>query len=117
LETYDPEKKYRDLKKNITDINEKIKDLNFIKNSLIIFHRKKYIAEIKELSQIIEDIETKPIKEYKKQKMKEEIDKLLGLTKSSEEINQVKDFLLFKKIFEKSQGKDQAERFEDAKKK
>jgi len=49
--------------------------------------------------------------------MKEEIDKLLGLTKSSEEINQVKDFLLFKKIFEKSQGKDQAERFEDSKKK
>ena len=117
LETYDPEKKYRDLKKNITDINEKIKDLNFIKNSLIIFHRKKYIAEIKELSQIIEDIETKPIKEYKKQKMKEEIDKLLGLKKISKEINQVKDFLLFKKIFEKSQGKDQAERFEDAKKK
>ena len=29
----------------------------------------------------------------------------------------MKDFLLFKKIFEKSQGKDQAERFEDAKKK
>ena len=47
--------------------------------------------------------------------MKEDIDKLLGLKQMSEEINKVKDFLLFKKIFESSKGNDQEERFKDAK--
>ena len=42
LENYDPIKKYGDLKKIILDINERIRDLIFIKNSLIIFHRKQY---------------------------------------------------------------------------
>jgi len=46
--------------------------------------------------------------------MKEDIENLLKLKVISEEINKVKNFLLFKKIFEKSKGKDQEERFEDA---
>ena len=115
LENYDPIKKYGDLKKIILDINEKIIDLNFIKNSLLIFHRKQYGKEIKDLTNIIENIETKPIKEFKTQKMKESIDDLLKLKVYSEEINKVKDLLLFKKIFEKSKGSDQEERFQDAK--
>ena len=115
LENYDPVKKYGDLKKIIIDINEKIEDLNFIKDSLIIFHRKQYGKEIKELTNIIENIETKPIKEFKTQKMKEDIDKLLKLKVISGEIKKVKDLLLFKKIFEKSKGSDQEERFKDAK--
>jgi len=47
--------------------------------------------------------------------MREDINKLLELKQTSDDIYKVKDFLLFKKIFEKSQGKDQAERFKDAK--
>ena len=86
-----------------------------IKNSLIIFHRKQYGAEIKELTKIISDIETKPIKEFKSQKMKEDIDKLLKLKQKCEDINKVKDFLLFKRMFEKAKGKDPEERFKDAK--
>jgi len=117
LENYDQIKKYGDLKKIISDINEKIKDLNLIKNSLIIFHRKQYGAEIKELTKIISDIETKPIKEFKSQKMKEDIDKLLKLKQKCEDINKVKDFLLFKRMFEKAKGKDPEERFKDAKEK
>ena len=115
LENYDPIKKYGDLKKIILDENEKIKDLNFIKNSLIIFHRKLYGKQIKELTNIIENIESKPIKEFKTQKMKEDIETLLKLKVISEEIKKVKDLLLFKKIFEKSKGSDQEERFKDAK--
>jgi len=86
-----------------------------IKNSLIIFHRKQYGKEIKDLINIIENMETKSIKEFKTQKMKESIDNLLKLKVISEEINKVKDLLLFKKIFEKSKGNDQEEPFKDAK--
>ena len=115
LENYDPIKKYGDLKKIISDINERIKDLNLIKNSLIIFHRNQHFTQIKDLTKIIKDIETKPIKEFKTQKMKEDIDKLMGLKPMCDEINKVKDFLLFKRIFEKAKGRDQEERFKDAK--
>ena len=39
LKEYDPVKKYRELKKNINEINEKFDKLNFIKDSLVIFHK------------------------------------------------------------------------------
>ena len=54
-----------ELKKIIIEINEKIKVLNYIKNALIIFHRKDYGTQINELTNIIIDIETLPIKEFK----------------------------------------------------
>ena len=108
-------KKKINLKKFINDINEKIKDLNFIKNSLKVFHNKIYNTQIKDLTNIIKDIENMPIKEFKTPKMKEDINKLMRLKPTCDEINKVKNLLLFKRIFEKSKGKDQAERFHDAK--
>ena len=115
IDTYDPKKNYADLKKIILDINATIKDLNFIKDSIIIFHRKQYETEIRQLTEIINEIETDPIKEFKKQIKKEKRDKLLSLKQISIDINKIKDFLLFKKIFEKSTGKNQEARYIDAK--
>jgi len=46
--------------------------------------------------------------------MKEDIENLLKLQVICEEINKVKNFLLFKKIFEKSKYNTQEERFADA---
>ena len=114
LGDYDSIKKYGELKKLITDINEEIKNLNYIKNSLIVFHQKTFREEIKQLTNIIKDMETKKIKEFQIQATKESINKLLIHKPKCDEINKVKDFLLFKKIFEKAQGRDQEERFNDS---
>ena len=117
IDTYDPKKNYNDLKKIILDINATIKDLNYIKDSIIIFHRKQYETEIRQLTEIIHEIETDPIKEFKNQIKKEKRNELLKLKQISIDINKIKDFLLFKKIFEKSTGKNQEQRYQDAKSK
>ena len=95
------------------DIKYNIKELNYIKNSLIIFHKEAYDNEIKDLTIIIKDLETKPIYEFKTQKMRESIDKLMRLMPKCDEINKVKDFLLFKKILEISQGRNREELYND----
>ena len=117
LENYDPLKNYGDLKNNIKEINKTIKDLNFIKDSIIIFHRKQYENEIRQLTDIIKEIETDPIKEFKIQAKKDKREALLVLKSKSEDIDKVKNFLLFKKLFEKSQGKNQEDRYNEAKSK
>ena len=48
--------------------------LNFIKDSLVIFHKNNLIKIIKEIANIINDIETKPINEFKTEAMKNSID-------------------------------------------
>ena len=114
LPKYDPIEKYGNYIKIITDINNKIKELNYIKNSLIIFHKNTYNNEIRKISNIINNIETKTIKEFNVNKTQQDIKELTKLKTTCDEINKVKDFLLFKKIFEKAKGKDQEERFKDA---
>jgi len=114
LPKYDPIEKYGNYKKLITDINKKIQELKYIKNSLIIFHKNTFKVQIKNLTNIIINIETKTIKEFYVDKIQQDITKLFELKTKCDEINKVKEFLLFKKIFEKSKGKDQEERFDNA---
>ena len=47
LATYNPIVKYADYKKALREIKEKVKNLKFIRDSLIIFHRNKYNEDIK----------------------------------------------------------------------
>ena len=113
LKEYDPVKRYGELNNNINTINEKFNKLNSIKDSLVIFHKNKHIDVIREIANIINDIESKPINEFKTEAMKNKIDNLLNYDTLCNQINKVKDFLLFKKIFENAVGKDQSERFDD----
>ena len=46
-----------------------------------------------------------PIKEFKTPKMKEDINKLMRLKPTCDEINKVKNLLVLKRIFEKSKSK------------
>ena len=114
LPKYDPVEKYGNYIKVIKNIKQKIRDLNYIKNSLIIFHKKTYNIEIRNLTNIINNIETKSIKEFYVDKTQQDIIELTKLKTKCDEINKVKEFLLFKKIFEKAKGKNQEERFKDA---
>ena len=73
LSDYNPEKVYFYSKKEIDEINRNINELTFIKNSLLIFHRYKYLDEIKEITKIIKEINEKKIKNYNNKLMKESI--------------------------------------------
>ena len=114
LPKFDPQAKYGDYIRLITDINKKIQELKYIKNSLIVFHKRTFNEQIKNLTNIINNIETKTIKEFYVDKMQQDITELCELKTKCDEINKVKDFLLFKKILEKSTGRDQEDRFNDA---
>ena len=83
----------------------------YIKNSLVIYNKNKYLYEIKKIITIIDKLETKPIREFKTEKMN--IESLLRLKVISDEVNKVKDFLFFKEIYAHSQGLDDSERFDD----
>ena len=115
---YSPVEKYSEYKKIIIEINKKVVKLIFIKDSLLIFHKNKFIKDIQSITSIINDIENSPIINFKNEEKKKEIDAfLIKHDTLCQQINQVKDFLLFKKIFENAQGKDQLERFEYANRK
>jgi hypothetical protein len=117
LSNYDPTTKYADYMASIKKINEKVESLKFIKDSLMIFHRNKYNENIKQITNILDDIENSTVIKFKTEDTKKVIESLEKLRPLCDEIKKVKDFLLFKKIFENAQGIDQAERFEDATKK
>lgn len=104
-------KKYDELKLINANINETIERLMYIKNSLVIYNKNKYLYEIKKIITIIDKLETKPIREFKTEKMN--IESLLRLKVISDEVNKVKDFLFFKEIYAHSQGLDDSERFDD----
>ena len=114
LDKYDPQQKYYEYKKKISLINEKVNKLKFIKEHLMIFHRNLYHEDINKITKILDDIEKIKIKDFNAEKTTKEIEHLSGHEDLCKEIQKVKDFLLFKKIFENAQGKDQADRFTDA---
>ena len=112
LADYEPEKVYNEKKVELDKINEDIKELTSIKNSLLIFHKYKYLKEIKTITEIIEEIQEKTIKNYNNQRMKISIE-LKELKKVCEKINKVKDLILFKVIYDEAYGRDQNKRFNE----
>jgi len=111
LEDYDPEKVYYERNENIKEITNDIKQLLSIKNSLLIFHRNNYLKEIKNITNIIEDIQKETITNYKKDKTKNTIASLKNLSQVCDDVNSVKDVLLFKVIYDVASGSDQTKRF------
>ena len=117
LTNYNSEKKYEEYKEEINNINEKLDKLNETQELLLIFHKNKYKDDINKISDIIERIENNSIIDFKKDVRQKEIKNFEKYNILCDEIKKVKDFLLFKKIFENATGIDQLERFEDATKK
>ena len=117
ITNYCPTIKYAEYKATIDKINEEIEKLIFIKDSLMIFHRHLYNQDIQTISNIIEEIENCPIINFRNEDKRDSIKVLFKHMPLCEEINKVKDFLLFKKIFENSQGRTQDKSFDCAIKK
>ena len=53
MRDFDAEEFYENYQKIFKNIKNDINELNLIKNSLLIFHRKRFQKEIKEISDII----------------------------------------------------------------
>ena len=83
----------------------------------MIYHRNIYIGQINEITNILYEIENSPIYKFKFDQTRESIKNLLIYLPICSEINNVKDFLLFQKLFENIQGRNQNERFDEAYKK
>ena len=118
LTNYNSEKKYEEYKEEINNINEKLDKLNETKELLLIFHKNKYKDDINGINKLIGRIENNTIIDFKKDERQKEIQYFFDKHNIlCDDIKKVKDFLLFKKIFENARGSDQLERFEDATKK
>ena len=114
-EDYVAENKYFEYKANIDNINEKVALLTSTKDSLMIFHRNKYIDDIRKIAEILDKINNSPMSTFKNNETSKSIDDLQQKYRDlCTQIDEVKDFLLFKKIFEKAQGKDQEDIFKNA---
>ena len=114
-EDYVAENKYFEYKGNIDNINEKVALLISTKDSLMIFHRNIYIDDIRKIAEILDKINNSPMYTFKNNETSKSIDDLQQKYRDlCTQIDEVKDFLLFKKIFEKAQGKDQEALFKNA---
>lgn len=98
-------------KKIIIEINKNIIELTKIKNSFLIFHRVTYLKDIKEITEFIKDINEKNLKSYNNEETKTEIRKLKKHENICDKVDNVKEFILFKVIYDKAFGNDQAKRF------
>ena len=111
---YDPIEIFKEYKCTLDKINETIEKLKFIKDSLMIFHGNFYREDIKKIKIILNEIGDAPIHKFYTDKTRSSIETLLNFLPLCDEINKVKNFLLFKKIFINTRGRDQRERFEDS---
>lgn len=114
INDYNAEEKYNKLNDRIEEMNKKINELNFINKSLLKFHSIKFKDRIKQIAQIIEDIETKPIIEFKNKKMQDNITNLLKHQTRALDIDKVRNLLIFKIIFKNTRGYEE-ERFDKGK--
>ena len=114
LSDFGPEEEYSKLKEIIEKIKNDIDELSLIKNSLLIFHRNKYQREIRDISNLIKDMQEKNLKNYKAEATQESIKNIMDLKPTVENVKKVKDILLFKVLYDEAYGNDQEKRFEDA---
>ena len=114
LPDFDSHKEYVRLKETIERIKEDIFELSFIKNSLLIFFRNKHKNEIRNIIIIIKELQESSINNYKSEKTKEGIKNIKRLKDIAEDVEKVKDFLLFKVLYDEAHGSDEGKRFKEA---
>ena len=110
---FDPYIQYDNLKKINADMSYKIESLNFIKNNLSVFHGIIYKEEIQKIENIINDMEIKPIAIWGTEEKKRDIDQFEKFDCLCNEVNKVKDFMLFKIIYDDIKIENQFKRFEE----
>ena len=118
LKDFEPKKKYIKLKIQIEKIQININEFISIKNCLSKFHNNKYQDEIRNISNIINDLKENTLRYFFEiEKKKELIHDFNKLNEIAEQVKKVKDFMLFKILYDEEYGNDQEKRFNQAFKK
>ena len=106
----------KDNKTQIWLINQNIIELKYITKTLSLFHRDKYKQEIIKINEILEKLKrNKTIQNKDNEKIGEDISNFMKLKTLCSVIDEVKDLLLFKIIFNNISERDQETRFNKAK--
>ena len=100
--------------KEIKEINRDIEKLKYFKNSLLIFHRYVYLEKINEITNLIKELQENSIKNYNNTHTKEIIEESYELEQICSKVNLVKDFILFRLIYDETSGNNENIRFEEA---
>ena len=112
---YNPKEVYLEAKRQIARIDNDINELNFIKNSLSIFHRYTYHEKIKEITNVIKELKERSIKNYKRLDIQDIIqNSQLEYKPICKQVDYVKDIILFNVLYDEISGNDQQERFKKA---
>jgi len=106
-DTFNPDEEYPKIKKHNEEINQYINKLNYIKENIIIYYKETYQQQIKHLIYIIKDNKNKRIIDYKGAKLKDPLIDNAKLEEKANEINKLKNFLLFNIIYEMNATKDE----------
>jgi hypothetical protein len=114
LDIFEPENCYIRLKRILDSINNDIKVLSDIKTSLSIFQREIYQNEIGNMVKMIYELKFIKIKDYNINIYTDYIEKLKSFEAIAKQVDSVKDFLLFKVLYENAKG-NQGVRFNIAK--
>ena len=115
ISDYNPREIYDKLNEKVKKMNDTINELNGIKKSLSIFHQNRFRKEINDIADIIDKIETRPMNEFDSEDMRNNINRIEEKKGLSQEIDKVKNILIFKILFKNSKGADQEVRFSKAK--
>ena len=105
--TVSPDEKLEELKKKNNDINNDIENIKFIYNNIKIYYKVDQKAMINKLFEAMKDNDNKEINQYKSGGKIGDLIKDCensGLSETARRINKVKDFLLFKVIYEMNAG-------------
>lgn len=106
------------LKKILNNIKNDIKILTRIKKSLSISQRERYQKEIREMIEIIKNLDNIKIKEYNNDSFALPITRLKDQFEIiARDVDLVQDFLLFKVIYDNTKGNNQEILFKNAKEK
>ena len=114
LDTFKQKDTYDHLTKVNNEITEYINNLKKIKDNIILYYKETYQNQIKQLTKIINDNKNKKILQYRGDNLKNLFVDNDKLAKKSEEINKVKNFLLFTVIYDMNCGKDETSSFNNA---
>ena len=109
---FEPENCYNKLKNTLSSIKSDIIALSKIKKSLSIFHKEVFREEIRKMKDYINSSDNTKISNYNKDEFIGPI-KILKerFEKRALEVDLVKDFLLFREIYDNTEGKNQDIRF------
>ena len=111
---YNPDNQYEELKRRSKSIDEDLKNLRFIKDNIILYFQVNYKEIIKKLSDIIQDNQNKKLNDYNGEKINKIKMEVKNLERRANEIENIKDFLLFNIIYEMNSENNEEKKFEFA---